>query len=443
MRKLLFSVSLVVTIIMTPLFATAQVVLEASIPQSPFGHGAPAFFRIGPDVGEFLIVVHVEGLVPVTVPPPVVPPAPPVVPPIGSPQAITSETPKSHLPGHNPELISVSVSAFGRSATVAPNNVQIHRYDCGYTYANPFLPQLTVDGTSEITCLVPFTDRVYRGFFRSSPELFAGILAGGGTVRLTLSDGTRPSTSLVPVPGSEVLFQNTSNGRVAAWSLAGTRHRSTTVLPVAPAGSKLVGTGDFNGDGQNDLVWQGSDRKVAVWYMNGLVFGSVASGPAAPPSWFTAGVADFNNDSHPDLLLQNSLGGLAIWTMGGPGGVIRQSAHVITQTDSQLRVTGVADFNRDGNEDILFQNSNGEVSVWFMTGRAPFRKSSARVMATVSPVWRVAGTADFDGNGYSDLLFQNGGAMAVWLMGGADGTTRIASAWLPATTPAWQVRATK
>ena len=33
---------------------------------------------------------------------------------------------------------------------------------------------------------------------------------------------------------------------------------------------KIVGVGDFNGDGKPDLVWQHKDGWLSLWYMNGF-----------------------------------------------------------------------------------------------------------------------------------------------------------------------------
>ena len=36
-----------------------------------------------------------------------------------------------------------------------------------------------------------------------------------------------------------------------------------------PAWHVLIGTGDFNGDGKADILWQNTDGTPAVWLMNG------------------------------------------------------------------------------------------------------------------------------------------------------------------------------
>ena len=58
-----------------------------------------------------------------------------------------------------------------------------------------------------------------------------------------------------------------------ARDLADGRHHCLT---VGAAGSfnpgpswQVKGTGDFNGDGKSDILWQGSDGTPAIWMMDG------------------------------------------------------------------------------------------------------------------------------------------------------------------------------
>jgi hypothetical protein len=241
-----------------------------------------------------------------------------------------------------------------------------------------------------------------------------------------------------------VVFQNVLNGRPVLRAVSGSQYLSTSVLSAVPSGWKIAGAGDFNRDGEKDLVWQDSDRRLVVWYLNRSAFGSAAGIGVAPVGWSVVAVADFNHDARADLVFQNDAGAIAIWTMGGSAGITRQATYLIPQTDRAMRVVAVTDFNVDGAQDLVFQKAGGETSVWLMSGKAPFRKISERPIGEISSDWRVAGAADFNFDGNPDLLFQNAaGALAVYLMGGLEGTTHIGSSWLPATTSAWQVRAIK
>ena len=39
----------------------------------------------------------------------------------------------------------------------------------------------------------------------------------------------------------------------------------------------MIHTGDFNGDGKTDLLWQHTDGRVGVWLMNGTAGVSLAT----------------------------------------------------------------------------------------------------------------------------------------------------------------------
>ena len=79
----------------------------------------------------------------------------------------------------------------------------------------------------------------------------------------------------------------------------------------------IVGSEDFNGDGNADILWRNDDGTPAIWLMNGttLIGGGGLANPG--PSWDIAGTGDFNGDGNGDILWQNSDGTPAIWLMNG------------------------------------------------------------------------------------------------------------------------------
>jgi len=85
-------------------------------------------------------------------------------------------------------------------------------------------------------------------------------------------------------------------------------------------------------------------------------------------------------------------------------------------------VIGAGDFNGDGKSDILFQNDSGQAAMWLMNGASV--TSTALVGANPGPSWHVIGAGDFNGDGKSDILFQNdSGQAAMWLMNGTSVTS--------------------
>ena len=98
-----------------------------------------------------------------------------------------------------------------------------------------------------------------------------------------------------------------------------------------------AGAGDFNGDGNADILWQNDDGTPAIWLMNGTSFigGGGLANPG--PSWHVAGAGDFNGDGNADILWQNDDGTPAIWLMNGTsfiggGGLANPGPGIVTLT---------------------------------------------------------------------------------------------------------------
>jgi hypothetical protein len=126
-----------------------------------------------------------------------------------------------------------------------------------------------------------------------------------------------------------------------------------------------VAVADFNGDGNPDVVWQDPVSGDRAGLVHGRPGGNEITGAlniAGPNPWRVAAVVDFNGDGHPDLLWQDQTSGLAqIWYMGGPQGNTFLSAVNLTLTNP-WRIVGTADFNGDGHPDILWQDPVSGIS---------------------------------------------------------------------------------
>ena len=193
----------------------------------------------------------------------------------------------------------------------------------------------------------------------------------------------------------------------------------------------VTGT-DFNGDSQPDLIWQNeSTWQVVVWYMGGAQ-GAVPQGwswlsQAGVPGWRIVAARDFDSDGKPDLVWQNeNTRQVTVWYMGGTQGNVPQSWNWLSQAGVPgWRVVAARDFNADGKPDVVWQNdTTRQLSIWYMGGaQGTTSLGSNSVSSSGVAGWRVVGTADFDGDGRSDLVWQEDTTrqVVVWHMGGSQG----------------------
>ncbi len=79
----------------------------------------------------------------------------------------------------------------------------------------------------------------------------------------------------------------------------------------------VVGTGDFNGDGNSDILWRNDDGYVGMWEMNGTQVQSGGGVAAESTDWNVVGVGDFNGDGDSDILWRNDDGYVGMWLMDG------------------------------------------------------------------------------------------------------------------------------
>jgi hypothetical protein len=76
---------------------------------------------------------------------------------------------------------------------------------------------------------------------------------------------------------------------------------------------------DFDGDGNNDILWRHDSGQVYFWEMDGL--GVKAEGTvvhaAVPNDWHIQDIGDYNADGKSDLLWRHDSGQVYLWEMNG------------------------------------------------------------------------------------------------------------------------------
>jgi hypothetical protein len=135
---------------------------------------------------------------------------------------------------------------------------------------------------------------------------------------------------------------------------------------------------------------------------------------------------DFNFDGNDDVLWRDPAGNVSMWLISG-NTVVADS--FIANIWTGWSIAGAGDFNGDGKADILWRDVDGNVAIWLMDGSSVAGSSA---IGNVWTGWSVAGVGDFNGDGKSDILWRSvDGDVAMWLMNGTTiaGYNTIGNIW--------------
>jgi hypothetical protein len=167
----------------------------------------------------------------------------------------------------------------------------------------------------------------------------------------------------------------------------------------------------------------------------GLAVGGVSPNPnvlnfgTLPVNWRIEAVGNFFTIGNIDLVFVNtdgrgtlSLGDAReIWYL--TDGVLSRTNTIFPEALSVLRIpgppwriAGAGDFNGDGSTDLVWENtSTGQRAIWLLQNSI-FKNSLD--LPTINPQWRIAGVGDFNKDGSADLVWENTatGQRAIWLL---------------------------
>lgn len=187
-------------------------------------------------------------------------------------------------------------------------------------------------------------------------------------------------------------------------------------------GAELIAYGFTNEEGVFSIdlpQWPSDLSALRAEYLGNTRVGPSISG--APVSPFVTFVGDVNGDSKADQVLYDR-NARTVW-FGMDGSVVLMPLQANAAAEG-WRLAGVADFDGDGFADLLWTHDQmRKQSIWNLKGRF-VQGFSMLNHAPKDNAWIIESVEDFDDDGDADLLWRNtktGGAYA-WLM---QGTTVI------------------
>lgn len=146
------------------------------------------------------------------------------------------------------------------------------------------------------------------------------------------------------------------------------------------------------------------------WRTPRTITGTSAAGPVTVTMPYQHVVNDYDKNGKSDVLFRNgTTGDLYAWDMNGAtvssGGIFSTSPGLPAAAPGAI--VGQSDFDGDGKTDLLFEDSTTSpktLRIWYMSGKTV----SGTATLTISPVRTttevVGGVADFNGDGRADIM---------------------------------------
>ncbi len=237
---------------------------------------------------------------------------------------------------------------------------------------------------------------------------------------------------------TDILFQD--ERIIGIWYMDGTDFIGTDTIRNAGPGTanwRVFGQADFTGDNSLDIAFQHFDGRLAIWEMQGnqkISAQFIRNGQPSGPGWRAVSVADMDGDNHTDIVFQNTDGRVAIWYMDRLDLV---SSVLVRGTEALgWRVRGAGDVDGDLVADILVQHTDGRIAIW-----KGGNFSTTINLNNGNPVgWRIVGLGDFNGDDQVDLLFRSvDNRLAVWLMDGVNRSSAVILRDGKTVDPRWKV----
>ena len=125
----------------------------------------------------------------------------------------------------------------------------------------------------------------------------------------------------------------------------------------------------------------------------------------------------FNNPGK--FVFQNTNGEVAVWFMQNTQKVATAPLNNGVTAGANWKLSGAADFDQNGFKDLVLRSTVGQVRFWQMSANNLTNIFLVRGGFVMATNWTLVGAADLDGDTNSDLLWQNtNGVLQAWLMNG-------------------------
>ena len=276
-------------------------------------------------------------------------------------------------------------------------------------------------------------DTPYRVFSNPNVTICGGRACGvansednARTLNQTIPVVAAFRATVVPFMGKDISNDLTGDGKsellwksgndVVYWEMNGANAASTKYWGnTGDAALSPIATGDLNGDGKADLVFDArkpSGNYLLFWISSGTSY--TTHGMPYGGSWVPFGAADVNGDGKSELLWRSGAD-VVYWIMNGA--TMQSSVYAGNLGEADFALVGSGDLNSDGRADLVFDLRKpwgNYLRKWVSNGQGGFNASTE----AYAGAWVPFTMADITGDGKAELLWRSGRDLAYWTMNG-------------------------
>ena len=206
-----------------------------------------------------------------------------------------------------------------------------------------------------------------------------------------------------------------AEGATGAWLIQNDQTAEWGDLSTRNPGWEIFGTGRTAAGKQTDDVYvRSSDNVVGAWTTgnDGKVNGWETVGEFSAETQIV-GLGDFNGNGQTDLLLRNTNGAVGcFFTGGGTAGW-----NYFQSLGDEWKLSAVGDLNGDGRDDVVLKHDAGFAGSWLTQADGTMTWAD---LDTLPDGFEIVGAGDFDGDGTDDVLLRNGNYYGAWLVNGGN-----------------------
>ena len=213
------------------------------------------------------------------------------------------------------------------------------------------------------------------------------------------------------------------------YALNGAQHQSAQSLTGPAAGWELGAAADFDGDGFTDIVYHNNATGASMIQRHvgkPALSGTITLPTVANTQWRIVAAGDFNQDGQNDIVWRNIVTGQnTLWLMNGT--TVNVFRALPSTGNQNWSIAGAGDFNGDGIDDLVWRNAaDGRNTLWLLNSVQRIQQFKA-LDVTADQNWKIVGADDFDNDGDVDLYWQNAssGRELLWVYNGINRTAFV------------------